>query len=141
TSMENLEFGTDPMPTVREHQTGEILTPTFGGGTSNVEFEVLTGFSNMFLPPGSVPYQQYIKNELPAMPRYLAENGYQTTAIHPYPKWFWNREEVYKHLGFEKFIDIDGFSDPLYKGPFVSDEQVTNTIIEQTEQSKKPVFA
>ena len=141
TLMENVEFGTDPMPTVREHQIGEILTPTFGGGTSNVEFEVLTGFNNMFLPPGSVPYQQYIKNELPAMPRYLAESGYQTTAIHPYPKWFWNREEVYKHLGFEKFIDIDGFSDPLYKGPFVSDEQVTNTIIEQTEQSKKPVFA
>lgn len=141
TSMENLTFGTDPVPNVREHQTGKILSPTFGGGTSNVEFEVLTGFSNMFLPPGSVPYQQYIKDELPSMPRYLAEMGYQTTAIHPYPKWFWNREEVYKHIGFDKFIDIDGFTDPLYKGPFVSDEQVTNTIIEQTEQSEDPVFA
>lgn len=140
TSMENVEFGTDPMPTVREHQNGKILTSTFGGGTSNVEFEALTGFSNMFLPPGSVPYQQYIKKELPSMPRYLAEQGYQTTAIHPYPKWFWNREEVYKHIGFNKFIDIDGFEDPLYKGPFVSDEQVTKTIIEQTEQSEKPVF-
>lgn len=140
TSMKNVEFGTDPMPAVREQQVGHILSPTFGGGTSNVEFEALTGFSNMFLPPGSVPYQQYIKNELPSMPRYLAEKGYQTTAIHPYPKWFWNREEVYKHLGFNQFIDIDGFKDPIYKGPFVGDEQLTKTIIEQTEKSDKPVF-
>lgn len=140
TSIEGLEFGTDPMPTVRKHQNGEILSPTFGGGTSNVEFEALTGFSNMFLPPGSVPYQQYIQHELPSLPRYLDGLGYETKAVHPYPKWFWNREQVYQHIGFEEFMDIDGFKDPLYKGPFVSDEQVTNTIIEQTEQSDAPVF-
>ena len=140
TSIESLEFGTDPMPTVRKYQKGEILSPTFGGGTSNVEFEALTGFSNMFLPPGSVPYQQYIKNELPALPRYLNGLGYETKAVHPYPKWFWNREQVYKHIGFEEFKDIDGFKDPFYKGPFVSDEQVTKTIIEQTEQTEEPVF-
>lgn len=140
TSVEGTSYKEDPMPTVREQQNGQILAPTFGGGTSNVEFEALTGFTNMFLPPGSVPYQQYIKNEIPAMPNYLADQGYQTTAIHPYPKWFWNREEVYQHVGFEKFIDIDGFTDPAYKGPYVSDQQVTDTIIEQTEANEDPTF-
>lgn len=140
TSIESLEFAADPMPTVRKHQNGHILTSTFGGGTSNVEFEALTGFTNMFLPPGSVPYQQYIKHDLPALPRYFDKLGYETKAVHPYPKWFWNRQQVYQHLGFEEFIDIDGFRDPLYKGPFVSDEQVTKTIIEQTEQTEAPVF-
>ncbi|MGO1057659.1 LTA synthase family protein [Planococcus sp. FY231025] len=141
TAIPSLEFAEDPMPTVRKHQNGNILTSTFGGGTSNVEFEALTGFTNMFLPPGSVPYQQYIKHELPALPRYLDGLGYQTTAVHPYPKWFWNREEVYRHIGFEEFIDIDGFDDPLYKGPFVSDEQVTRTLIEQVEETEEPLFA
>lgn len=140
TLIEDLQFGTDPMPTVRQHQKGKALSPTYGGGTSNVEFEALTGFSNMFLPPGSVPYQQYIKNELPALPRYLNKQGYEAKAVHPYPKWFWNREQVYQHIGFEEFIDIDGFKDPLYKGPFVSDEQVTKTIIEQTEKTDAPLF-
>lgn len=141
TVVPTLEFAEDPMPNVRKHQNGNILTSTFGGGTSNVEFEALTGFTNMFLPPGSVPYQQYIKHELPALPRYLDGLGYQTTAVHPYPKWFWNREQVYRHLGFEEFIDIDGFDDPLYKGPFVSDEQVTRTLIEQVEGTEDPLFA
>ncbi|WP_203332290.1 LTA synthase family protein [Planococcus beigongshangi] len=140
TLIEGMQFTADPMPTVRELQKGQVLSPTFGGGTSNVEFEVLTGFSNMFLPPGSVPYQQYIKDSLPAMPNYLNSLGYRTTAIHPYPKWFWNREEVYKHLGFDKFIDIDGFENPVYKGPFVSDQQVTETIIEEIEASTEPSF-
>lgn len=140
TKLVGTTFKEDPMPTVRSFQNGEILSPAFGGGTSNVEFEALTGFSNMFLPPGSVPYQQYIKNEIPAMPNYLARLGYQTTAIHPYAKWFWNREEVYKHLGFEKFIDIEGFADPLYKGPFVSDQQVTDSIVAETEANDEPSF-
>lgn len=140
TKLVGTTFKEDPMPTVRSHQNGEILSPAFGGGTSNVEFEALTGFTNMFLPRGSVPYQQYIKNEIPAMPNYLDQLGYQTTAIHPYAKWFWNREEVYKHLGFEKFIDIEGFENPDYKGPFVSDQQVTDSIISETEATDDPSF-
>ncbi|MTD31397.1 LTA synthase family protein [Planomicrobium sp. YIM 101495] len=140
TLLEGARFEPDPMPFVREHQNGALLSPTFGGGTSNVEFELLTGFTNMFLPTGSVPYQQYIKSEIPALPNYLADKGYKPLAIHPYPKWFWNREEVYEHMGFEEFIDIDGFEDPLYKGPFVSDAQVTETIIEQIEAADEPVF-
>lgn len=140
TLMEKVEFSKDPMPNVREHQSGQILSPTFGGGTSNVEFEALTGFSNVFLPTGSVPYQQYIKNSIPALPGYLSELGYKSFALHPYPKWFWNREEVYEHMGFEQFIDIDGLENPIYKGPFVSDHQVTNSIIEMTEDHDEPVF-
>lgn len=140
TKLVGTTFKEDPMPTVRSFQKGEILSPAFGGGTSNVEFEALTGFTNMFLPTGSVPYQQYIKTEIPSMPNYLSRLGYQTTALHPYAKWFWNREEVYKHLGFEKFIGIEDFSEPLYKGPFVSDQQVTDSIVAETEANEDPSF-
>ncbi|WJY26213.1 LTA synthase family protein [Sporosarcina trichiuri] len=141
TLLEKIQFVPDPMPFIRDHQTGWLLSPTFGGGTSNVEFEVLTGFSNNFLPVGSVPYQQYVKEDQPAaMPNYLKGLGYNTLAIHPYAKWFWNRETVYQHFGFDEFLDDKSFKDPIYKGPFISDEQVTKTIIERTEQSDDPMF-
>ncbi|WP_025785857.1 LTA synthase family protein [Sporosarcina sp. D27] len=141
TLLEKIQFEPDPMPFIRENQTGWLLSPTFGGGTSNVEFEVLTGFSNNFLPVGSVPYQQYVKDTQPAaMPNYLKGLGYDTLAIHPYAKWFWNRENVYKHFGFNEFLDDKSFKDPIYKGPFISDEQVTKTIIERTEASDDPMF-
>ncbi len=141
TQLEKIQFDPDPMPFIRDHQTGWLLSPTFGGGTSNVEFEVLTGFSNTFLPVGSVPYQQYVKEDQPAaMPNYLKGLGYQTLAIHPYAKWFWNRETVYQYFGFDEFLDDKSFTDPIYKGPFISDEQVTKTIIERTEASDDPMF-
>ena len=47
-------------------------------------FEFLTGNSMAFLPQGSIPYQQYITKELPALPAYLASLGYETVATHPY---------------------------------------------------------
>ena len=74
------------------------------------------------------------------MPKYLKGLGYDTLAIHPYAKWFWNRENVYKHFGFNEFLDDASFKDPIYKGPFISDEQVTKTIIERTDASDDPMF-
>ena len=35
--------------------------------TANVEFEALTGFSNAFLPYGSIPYQQYVRDAVPSL--------------------------------------------------------------------------
>lgn len=140
TVMQGLKFSNDPMPTVRKHQTGWALSPMFGGRTSNVEFEVLTGFSNNFLPVGSIAYQQYISDTLPSLPNYLATLGYENIGIHPYAGWFWNRDTVYPLIGFDKFIAIDDFVDPVYKGPYVSDMQVSQTIIQEIENSEAPAF-
>lgn len=140
TLLETIDYTPDPIPNVRENQAGWMLSPTFGGGTSNVEFEVLTGLTNSFLPTGSVPYQQYLKNPMPVLPSFLSDQGYRTIAMHPYPRWFWNREEVYNNIGFHEFIDIDGFENPVYKGPYVGDMQISNSIIEETEASEDPAF-
>ncbi len=51
----------DPMPNVRALRSGSMFSPEFGGMTANVEFEALTGFTNAFLPYGSIPYQQYVR--------------------------------------------------------------------------------
>ncbi|TDF98553.1 LTA synthase family protein [Paenibacillus piri] len=144
TLLPNVTFSEDPAPTVhrlqKESTSGYLLSPQFGGGTSNVEYEVLTGQSMSFLPAGSVPYQQYISKPVPSLAGYFEEQGYKSMAIHSYEGWFWNRENVYREMGFESFMSKDQFNNPQYKGDFISDDEVTNHIIQQVDSTDKPMF-
>lgn len=145
TLLPGITFAEDPIPTVRKLQQASatpdyMLSPQFGGGTSNVEFEVLTGLSNSFLPSGSVPYQQYISRPLPSLASFFESKGYKSLAVHSYEGWFWNRNNVYKWMGFEGFKSIDHFVEPEYRGAFISDEEVSRSIIREVEASEEPVF-
>ncbi|MFB6366894.1 LTA synthase family protein [Paenibacillus elgii] len=144
TLLPNVTFSEDPVPTVhrleQESTSGYLLSPQFGGGTSNVEFEVLTGQSMSFLPAGSVPYQQYINKPIPSMASYFKGLGYKSAAIHSYEGWFWNREAVYKHMGFDSFLSKDGFQNPEYRGDFIADDEVSKSIIKEVEANANPTF-
>ncbi|MEG1550608.1 MAG: sulfatase-like hydrolase/transferase, partial [Ruthenibacterium sp.] len=70
---------------------GLVYSPSFGGGTCDVEFEALTGFSIEHLPSGAKPYQQYVTKDMPSLPQYLKTKGYETLAIHGYNRKFWSR--------------------------------------------------
>ena len=145
TYLSNVFFSQDPLPNfhslLRNGKASWMLTPQMGGGTANVEFEVLTGFNMSSLPGGSIPYQQYVNHPIPSLPAYFANEGYRTLAIHPYKKEFWNREQVYKNIGFQNFISLEQFHNPKRSGGyFVDDSEVTQSIIQETENSHKPVF-
>lgn len=144
TLLPNVKFSEDPLPTVhrlqKESTSGYLLSPQFGGGTSNVEYEVLTGNSMSFLPAGSVPYQQYINKPILSLASYFKTMDYRSTAIHSYEGWFWNRENVYKQMNFDNFISKDQFDSPKLKGQFISDEEVSSRIIEQVENNEDPTF-
>ncbi|GAA4865921.1 LTA synthase family protein [Paenibacillus vulneris] len=144
TLLPNVTYSEDPVPTIhklqKESTSGYLLSPQFGGGTSNVEYEVLTGQSMSFLPDGSVPYQQYINKPVPSLASYFESNGYKSMGIHSYEGWFWNRENVYKQLGFESFMSKDQFQNPEYKGLFISDDEVSRNIIKQVDETDKPMF-
>ena len=43
---------------------GHFLSSVLGGGTAKTEFEFLTGNSGAFYPSGSMPYQQFIHQEM-----------------------------------------------------------------------------
>ncbi|WP_282434452.1 sulfatase-like hydrolase/transferase [Desulfosporosinus acididurans] len=51
-----------------------------------------------------------------ALPSILHRQGYATSAIHTYDNWFYNRNNVYKEMGFDKFISKEFFDRPEYKG-------------------------
>jgi len=127
-------------PTVTKYKVGNIVSPTYGGGTSNVEFEALTGYSNSLLPDGSVPYQQYMSTYVPALPNLLKEYGYETSAFHTYHKYFWNRMVAYPALGFDQFIGLEDLESPDYHGAFIDDRVVNDLILDQLTEGEQPQF-
>ncbi|GLI09089.1 hypothetical protein YDYSG_51210 [Paenibacillus tyrfis] len=144
TQIKSLQFSEDPAPMFHALQEkfthGTLLSPMFGGGTANVELEVLTGHSMRFFPEDSTPYEQYIKQPTASLASLLAGQGYKTTAISPFYHWFFNSSEVYKHLGFSRFISLEYFNPDEYVGPYIGDHAVVRRIIEESERSSGPDF-
>ncbi len=145
------EFTTneDYMPFVRSMLEGQENTisgyshvSVLGGNTANSEYEFLTGHSMAFLPQGSIPYQQYVKTQMPSLASYLKEEGYSTIAIHPYKATGWERNRVYPLLGFDAFLSIDDFHYPEIIRKYVSDKSQYEKNIEiyEDNQNNNPLF-
>lgn len=146
TKLENVSFSEDPLKITRnlmkEHSSGRVLSPTFGGGTANVEFEALTGFSMRFLKAGSLPYQQLIdqKDFVPSIVSELEAWKYESLAMHPYNKVFYKRNRVYDTFGFNEFLHMNSMKNKQTTGPYISDESVTNEILDNLKGKEQPVF-
>ncbi len=140
TRLSNVSFSQDPMPTIRSRQSGHVFSPEFGGMTANVEFEALTGFSNAFLPYGSIPYQQYVRQPVPSLATFFRGEGYSAMAMHPFQYWFWNRREVYKSFGFEEFRSEETLPPMEKRGIFASDEALTSEIMQAVDAANNPLF-
>ncbi len=140
TRLENVELSADPMPTIRAKQSGNVFSPEFGGMTANVEFEALTGFSNAFLPYGSIPYQQYIRRPVPSLASFFRGEGYSAIAMHPFQEWFWNRKQVYKNFGFEEFRSEETLPAMEKRGNFASDDALMNEIMATADTATNPLF-
>jgi len=138
--LSGIKYSDDPIKDVRPDIKSGFVSPSFGGETANVEFELLTGLSNYFLPNGSYPYTQYIKKDMPSLFTLFKDQGYNTTAIHPYSSSFYNRANVYKDLGVDKFTNLDNSSGYVNAGPFVSDQSFTTKVIDQLNSSDNPQF-
>lgn len=81
---------------------GNLAVSVIGGGTSNSEFEFLTGTPMAFFPTGSNAYTLYIKSPKETLISALEQQGYTSTAYHPYYSMGWNRVSVYNHFGFDR---------------------------------------
>ena len=90
---------------------GNLLVPVIGAGTSNTEFEFLTGHTTAFLPPGSNAYMLYIKKPIASLTSTLIAQGYSSLAFHPYYASGWNRPNVYKFMGFSAFKSLEDLID------------------------------
>ena len=132
----------------QESAFGRSYSPSFGGGTCDVEFEALTGYSKEFLPLGSKPFQQHINREMASLPNFLKEQGYQTEAVHGFYRRFWNRDKAYPRLGIDEFRGKENMTNPEckrgvdWKGGLVTDNEMATQIIDMFEHRdpNKPLF-
>lgn len=144
TLLEEVSFSADPIPYFRslqkEQTNGVMLSPVYGGGTANTEFEVITGLSTQFLPKGVIPYVEYVRKPTEGLPAILKKQGYESTAIHTYDNWFYGRNNVYKNLAFDKFISKEFFDHPEYNGQYIRDTELSQRILEEVKRTEKPDF-
>ena len=149
TDLSNLTYSENPMKLLEILQnegnckTGEVLSPVLGGGTSLPEFEVLTGLTSYFLQEQIYPYTSYIHSDMNSIVREFNKAEYTTIGIHTNTRTFYNRENIYKYLGFKKTVFEEDMINPEYKGNYISDNEAAKQIIEQfdSNEGKKFIFA
>ncbi|MDY3853538.1 MAG: sulfatase-like hydrolase/transferase [Butyribacter sp.] len=120
---------------------GKDYVSIYGAGTSNSEFEAMTGNTMSFFPSGCNVYQQFMHKSTFSMPYYLKSLGYDTVAVHPSSGANWNRINTYNSMRFDRFVTIDDFKNPEYVR-YISDKESYKKVIELYEQKDKdtPLF-
>ncbi|MDW5523689.1 LTA synthase family protein [Carnobacterium maltaromaticum] len=148
-ALKGMEIAKDPIPLTRHlmenNRSGSILSQGYGGGTANIEFEALTGFSMEPMNPQlTTPYTQLLAKvpNFPSIVSYLNEQNYQTTAIHPYNTSMYKRQNVYQSLGFQNFINEDTMknTEKMESNPYISDKAAYQEVLDTLEASKDSNF-
>ena len=119
---------------------GRLYVSAYGGGTCNTEFEFLTGNSMAFLGQGVYPYTIYNLTQTESLAHQFRDLGYTTTAMHPNHGTNWNRENVYRDLGFDEFLTIDDFEGADTLRGMVTDDATYDRILELLENNEDPQF-
>jgi phosphoglycerol transferase MdoB-like AlkP superfamily enzyme len=115
----------------------ELYVQVFGGGTSNTEYEVLTGNSMSFLPYVISAYQAYSRENEYGLASTLKSQGYTTVAMHPNLSGNWNRKTVYGYMGFDEFISSSGYQDAERLRNYVSDRGDYERLIQRYEEKQE----
>ncbi|MDN5372792.1 MAG: hypothetical protein PWR19_1838 [Carnobacterium sp.] len=148
-ALDGINISEDPIPKIRismkSHLSGKVLSQGLGGGTANIEFEALTGLSMEPMAPNiTTPYSQLTANmeNFPSISSYLKNEGFATTAIHPFNTTMYKRNEVYKKLEFDTFIDETTISHNkiIEQNRYISDESSYKEVMDQIQNSKETDF-
>lgn len=105
--------GQEITPNMNKLADSSIYFPRFfqqvgQGNTSDAEFIVNTSF---YVPPDGPATEIYAPKELPSLPKLLQAEGYDTATFHTNEVDFWNRGELYRALGFNRYYDKSFFGE------------------------------
>ena len=106
-----------------------MISPTYGGVSSNVEFQFLTGHTLDYFSKSYVPFMSFYKtinsrNKLSLL-KELGNNGYYTKVV--FGKDYYLSKKVYENLGVDKYEEKD--VEEEYKGYYTSDEYLMDETI------------
>ena len=118
---------------------GAMTVPTFGGGTIRTEFEVLTGMPMSAFPEARFPYVSLVRDHIPSLVSHLEKHGYRTVAIHGNAGSFWNRQNAYRAIGFDRFITETGFpAGAPRNGRWLADSAMTDLVLRELSAGGPP---
>ncbi len=86
-----------------------------GGTTANTEYEFLSSDAVSLYTGGCIPYNLFFEagDFYPGLAGILKEQGYETTAFHPYFSSGWNRVPVYEAMQFDNLIFSENLDSEL----------------------------
>lgn len=143
TRVPGVSFTLDPIPNIRNVKntttSGLMLSPGYGGGTANIEYQALTGLNLAnFNDSLIVPYQQLVPNQNNPysfnqiwMEKY-GKNA--STAVHPFQQSMYLRNINYKKFGFSYLYTLDSkipleHTGCIDRSPYVSDSEAYQSIL------------
>lgn len=148
TRIPGLSFSKDPMPYIRqlkqETTSGSMISYGYGGGTANMEYMTLTGMAvGSYDTSMSTPYIQLVP-KLKWNPN-IGQNFAYASSIHPYTGSFYNRIQVYKDFGFDKFVYNDSKYSIIDKrkidnSPYYSDSTTYANALKQVRSRRGGQF-
>ena len=116
-----------------------ILDQVKIGGSSDAEFSTLTG---MLASTSQISaFNTACMPHIPALPRVLRNNGYQTISLHGYKASFWNRNITHPILGFEKMYFKKSYTYSEKVGMGISDKEFFSQALDLLRAHKSPFFA
>ena len=110
-----------------------LVSPSYGGLSENVAFELLTGANMNYFPNGYIPvmslYSRNNSDSIPSFVKELKNNGYTSNII--FGKDYYNSRKAYTTMGFDNYVEL------VEPGQLnVSDEYMTDYLIEQLENDR-----
>ena len=120
----------------------EMISPSFGGISANVEYEILTGSNIGFFSEGYIPYMQLLNNSsyesAPYFTHVLEDNGYTTQITSTWNDKLFNCGKVYEYMGIDQTKYATDFADDVdKKGKRISEKAVVDEIIDSLESKEK----
>lgn len=123
----------------QEGKLVNIISPSYGGMSENVSFELLTGGSMNYFSRGYIPimslYSRKNIEEAPSIIKNLKNNGYKTEIT--FGKDFYNSKAAYLKMGFDKYDEMAEYT-TFYK----NDQYTIGTLIKRLEnKTEEPLFS
>ena len=154
TRVPGVSFSEDPMPNIRQIKTqttsGLMLSPGYGGGTANIEYQALTGLSMAnYSSTLSIAYQQLVPSLkwAPTLNQiWNKANGKEASiALHAYNRNMYFRDLNYRKFGFSKFYATDGTPQlkdlrPIGSAWYASDKSFYSDVLKKVSSSDKNKF-
>lgn len=106
-----IELSRDPLSSnlkkyLHDGKFSSVLSPVYGGGTAQAEFEVLTGVK-AFALVNSVEFNSLQGKQISGFIDALKDQGYSSYALIASNSNYYNSKDAYKSIGFDEIIFLE----------------------------------